>query len=151
MIQMFSFIFGFWFGLQSSFPSRISPDIHLFSSDWTLSLGDLYVGIIGEQCYTSLNWKYFYDADVFFIKSGFDSDSRAHFCPESVQIFFYKFQIGHFVPRRRVFGYHWEVVLKFTKLHIALWCRCFLSFSGSDLDSRAHFCPESVQKFIYFI
>ena len=28
MMQMFSFIFGFWFGIYSSFPSRISPEFH---------------------------------------------------------------------------------------------------------------------------
>ena len=36
MMQMFSFIFGVWFGFYSSFPSRISPEIHLFLSNWTL-------------------------------------------------------------------------------------------------------------------
>ena len=36
LIQMFSFNFGFWFGFRRSYPSRISPEIHLFYSDWTL-------------------------------------------------------------------------------------------------------------------
>ena len=36
MMHMFSFNFGFWFGFRCSFPSRISPEIHLFYSDWTL-------------------------------------------------------------------------------------------------------------------
>ena len=36
MMHMFSFDFGFWFGFRSTFPSPISPEIHLFYSDWTL-------------------------------------------------------------------------------------------------------------------
>ena len=43
--------------------------------------------------------------------SGFDSVSGAHFSPESFQRFYYYIQIGHFVLRRRVCWYHWEVVL----------------------------------------
>ena len=83
--------------------------------------------------------------------SGFDSFSGSHFRPESVQRFIYCILIGHFVLRRRVCWDHWEVVLKFTKLDISLRCRCFLSISGYDSVSGAHFRPESVQRFIYFI
>ena len=36
MMQMFSFNFWFWFGFRSTFLSPISPEIHLFYSDWTL-------------------------------------------------------------------------------------------------------------------
>ena len=32
---------------------------------------------------------------------------------------------------------------------ISLWCRCFLSISGFDSGSGAHFHSESVQRFIY--
>ena len=32
-----------------------------------------------------------------------------------------------------------------------LWCRWFLSISGFDSVSGAHFSPESFQRFIYFI
>ena len=32
---------------------------------------------------------------------------------------------------------------------ISLWCRCFLSISGFDSGSGAHFHLESVQRFIY--
>ena len=91
MMQMFSFNFGFWFGFRSSLPSRISPEIHWFYSDWTL-------------------WPY-------------------ETC-----------MLGSL-----------EVVLKFTKLDISLWCRCFLSISGFDSVSGAHYPPESVQRIIYFI
>ena len=61
------------------------------------------------------------------------------------------FQIGHFVLRWRVCWDHWEVVLYFTDLDISLWCRWFLSISGFDSVSGAHFCPESFQRFIYII
>ena len=59
------------------------------------------------------------------------------------------FHIGHFVLRRRVCWDHWEVVLYFTDLDISLWCRWFLSISGFDSVSGAHFSPESFQRFIY--
>ena len=36
MMQMVSFNFWFWFGFWSSFQTRISLEIHLFYSDWTL-------------------------------------------------------------------------------------------------------------------
>ena len=83
--------------------------------------------------------------------SGFDSVSDAHLSPESFQRFIYFIQIGQFVLRRRVCLHHWEVVLYFTDLDICLWCRWFLSISGFDSVSGAHFSPESVQRFIYFI
>ena len=83
--------------------------------------------------------------------SGFDSVSGAHFSPESFQRFIYFIQIGQFVHRRRVCLHHWEVVLYFTDLDISLWCRWFLSISGFDSGSGAHFSPESFQRFIYFI
>ena len=34
---------------------------------------------------------------------GFDSDSRAHFRPESTQMFIYSIQIEHFVLMQRVY------------------------------------------------
>ena len=34
---------------------------------------------------------------------GFDSDSRAHFRPESPQMFIYSIQIEHFVLMQRVY------------------------------------------------
>ena len=83
--------------------------------------------------------------------SGFDSVSGAHFCPESFQRFIYFIQIGHFVLRRRLCWDHWEVVLYFTEMDITLRCRWFLSISGFDSVSGAHFSPESFQRFIYFI
>ena len=83
--------------------------------------------------------------------SGFDSVSDAHLSPESFQRFIYFIQIGQFVLRRRVCLHHWEVVLYFTDLDICLWCRWFLSISGFDSVSGAHFSPESFQRFIYFI
>ena len=83
--------------------------------------------------------------------SGFDSVSGAHFSPESFQRFIYFIQIGQFVHRRRVCLHHWEVVLYFTDLDISLWSRWFLSISGFDSGSGAHFSPESFQRFIYFI
>ena len=51
---------------------------------------------------------------------------------------------------RRVWWDHWEVVLYFTDLDISLWCRWFLSISGCNSVSGAHFSPESFQRFIYF-
>ena len=68
-----------------------------------------------------------------------------------IPVIYLFFQIGHFVLRRRVCWDHWEVVLYFTDLDISLWCRCFLSISGFDSVSGAHFSPESFQRFIYFI
>ena len=99
---------------------------------------------------------YFTDLDIslwcrwFLSISGFDSVSGAHFSPESFQRFIYFIQIGHFVLMRRVWWDHWEVVLYFTDLDISLWCRWFLSISGFDSVSGAHFSPESFQRFIYF-
>ena len=99
---------------------------------------------------------YFTDLDIslwcrFFLSiSGFDSVSGAHLSPESFQRFIYYIQIGHFVLRRRVCWDQWEVVLYFTDLDISLWCRWFLSISGFDSVSGAHFSPESFQRFIYF-
>ena len=83
--------------------------------------------------------------------SGFDSFSGSHFRPESVQRFIYCILIGHFVLRRRVCWDHWEVVLLFTNLDISLRCRCYLSISCFNSVSGAHFRPESVQRFFYYI
>ena len=80
----------------------------------------------------------------------FDSDSRPHFRPESVQRFIYFNKIGYFVHKRSVYKDQWELVLPFTKLDISIWCRCFLSIFDFDSDSRPHFRPESVQRLIYF-
>ena len=80
----------------------------------------------------------------------FDSDSRPHFRPESVQRLIYFNKIGYFVHKRSVYMDQWELVLPFTKLDISIWCRCFLSIFDFDSDSRPHFRPESVQRLIYF-
>ena len=80
----------------------------------------------------------------------FVSDSRPHFRHESVQGFIHFNKIGYFVHKRSVCKYQWELVLPFTKLEISIWCRCFLSIFDFDSDSRPHFRPESVQRFIYF-
>ena len=44
-------------------PNQFRDSFNVFRLD-TLYLGDEYVGIFGKQCYNSLNWRYFYDADV---------------------------------------------------------------------------------------
>ena len=80
----------------------------------------------------------------------FDSDSRPHFRHESVQRLIYFNKIGYFVHKRSVYKYQWELELTCTKLEISIWCRCFLSIFDFDSDSRHHFRPESVQRFIYF-
>ena len=80
----------------------------------------------------------------------FDSDSRPYFRSESVQRFIYFHKIGYFVQKRSVCKGQWELVLAFTKLDMPLWCRCILSISDYDSDSRPHFSFESVQRFIYF-
>ena len=79
----------------------------------------------------------------------FDSDSRPHFRPESVQRLIYFNKIGYFVHKRSVYKDQWELVLTRTKLEISIWCRCFLSVFDFDSDSRTHFRPESVQRLIY--
>ena len=80
----------------------------------------------------------------------FDSDSRPHFRPESVQQFIYFNKFGFFVHKRIFCKDQWELVLPFTKLEISIWCRCFLSIFDFVSDSRPHFRPESVQRFINF-
>ena len=79
----------------------------------------------------------------------FDSDSRPHFRPESVQRFIYSNRFGYFVHKRSVYKDQWKLELTCTKLEISIWCRCFLSTFDYDSDSRPHFRPESVQRFIY--
>ena len=63
-----------WFlsisGFDSVTGSHFSPEsfqrfIYFFRLD-TLCLGDVYVGIIGKNFCTLLNWTYLYDADSFF-------------------------------------------------------------------------------------
>ena len=80
----------------------------------------------------------------------FDSDSRPHFRPESVQRLICFNKIGYFIHKRSVYKDQWELVLTCTKMEISIWCRCFLSIFDFDSDSRPHFRPESVQRFIYF-
>ena len=80
----------------------------------------------------------------------FDSDSRTHFRPESVQRLIYSNKIGYFFLKRSVYKDQWELVLTRTKLEISIWCRCFLLIFDLDSDSRPHFRPESVQRLIYF-
>ena len=80
----------------------------------------------------------------------FDSDSRPHFRSESVQRFIYFNKIGYLFHKRSVCREQWELVLPFTKFDISIWCRCFISIFDFDSDSRPHFRPESVQRFIYF-
>ena len=151
MMQMVSFNFWFWFGFWCSFQSRIIPEIYLF-----FQIGHFVLR--RRVCWD--HWEvvlYFTELDItlwcrcFLSISGFDSVSGAHFSPESFQRFIYFIQIGHFAFRVRVCWDHWEIVLYFTDLDISLWCRWFLSISGFDSVSGAHFCPESFQRFIYII
>ena len=79
-----------------------------------------------------------------------DSDSRLHFQLESAQRFIYCNKIGFFVHKRRVCKEQWELVLTFTKMDISIWYRCFLSINDFYSNSRPHFRPESVQRFIYY-
>ena len=48
------------------FSSNHSRDSFILFRLDTLGLGDVYVGIIGKYCCTSLIWTYLYDADGFF-------------------------------------------------------------------------------------
>ena len=80
----------------------------------------------------------------------FVSDSRPYFRSESVQRFIYFNKIGYFVHKGSVCKDQWELVFTFTKLEKSIWCWCFLSIFDFDSDSRPHFRPESVQRFIYF-
>ena len=177
MMQMVSFNFGFWFGFWSTFQSRIIPEIHLFFQIGHFAFRGRVCWDHWEVVlyFTDLDISLW--CRWFLSISGFDSVSGAHFSPESFQIYIYFFildtlwstfqsriipgahfspviylffQIGHFVLRRRVCWDHWEVVLYFTDLDISLWCRWFLSISGFDSVSGAHFSPESFQRFIYF-
>ena len=113
-MYIFSFNFWFWFGFWSSFPYRISPEIHYF-----IQIGHLVL----RRRVCRDHWEvvlYFTKLDIslwciwFLSISGIDSDYRAHFRPESVRYSFILFKIGHFVLRRRVCWDHWEVVLYFT-------------------------------------
>ena len=97
----------------------------------------------------SLNWRYLYDADVFFQFSIFIRILELISDPNS-QRFIYCNKIGFFVHKRRVCNEQWELVLTFTKLDISIWCRCFLSIFDFDSDSRPHLQPESAQRFIYY-
>ena len=151
MMQMVSFNFWFWFGFWSTFQSRIIPEIYLF-----FQIGHFVLR--RRVCWD--HWEvvlYFTELDItlwcrcFLSISGFDSVSGAHLSPESFQRFIYFIQIGHYAFRGRVCWDHWEIVLYFTDLDISLWCRWFLSISGFDSVSGAHFCPESFQRFIYII
>ena len=150
MMQMFSFNFWFRFGFWSSSQTRISPEIHLFYSDWTLcpyetcmmgSLGSSVVihwfGHIYMMQMVSFNiWFWF----------GFWWAFQSRIIPE-IHLFYSDWTL---CSMRRVWWDHWEVVLYFTDLDISLWCRWFLSISGCNSVSGAHFSPESFQRFIYF-
>ena len=48
---------------------------------------------------------------MFFFNFGFDSGSRAHFRPESLQRFIYFNQIGHFVLMERLCYCQFEIVV----------------------------------------
>ena len=155
MMQMVSFNFWFWFGFWSTFQSRIIPDIYIFFhighfvlrrrvcwDHWeVVSLGSSVVlhwfGHISMMQMVSFNFWFWFE---------FWSTFQSRIIP----VIYLFFQIGHFVLRRRVCWDHWEVVLYFTDLDISLWCRWFLSISGFDSVSGAHFSPESFQRFIYF-
>ena len=80
----------------------------------------------------------------------FDSDSRPHFRAESVQRFKYFHKVGYFVQNRIVCKCQLELVSLFTKLDIALWCRCILWIFDFDSEFRPHCRFESVHWFIYF-
>ena len=151
MMQMVSFNFWFWFVFWCSFKRQISPEIHLFYSDWTLCPYErCMMGSLGNS--VVIHWfVHISMMQMVYSISGFDSVSGAHFSQESVQRFIYFIQIGHFVLSRRVCLHQREVVLYFTDLDISLWCRWFLSISGFDSVSGAHFSQESVQRFIYSI
>ena len=80
----------------------------------------------------------------------FDSDSRPHFRPESVQRFIYLNKIGYFFHKRSVCKDQWEFVFPFTKIGNIYMMLMFSFNFRFDSDSRPHFRPESVQRFIYF-
>ena len=65
MMQMFSFNFGFCFGFQSLFPSRITPEIHLFFQIEHFVHMEIVFSVNQSQCIKSLNWTYLFDAEVF--------------------------------------------------------------------------------------
>ena len=79
----------------------------------------------------------------------FDSYSRPHFQPESFQRFIYFNKIEYFV-HKKVFVRSNGISVPFTILDIFIWCRWILSTFDFESDSRPHFRPDSVQKFIYF-
>ena len=151
MMQMFSFNFRFDSGTRPHFRpesvhwfiyvNKIGYFVHrrrVCNEHWQLVLpfNKLYISLL---CGSFLS--------IFEI----DSDSRPHFLAESVHWFIYFNKIGHFVHRRRVCNEQWEIVLSFNTLDISLWCGWFLLIFDYVSDSRPHFWPESVQRFIYLI
>ena len=147
-----------WFLSISGFDSV--SDAHLSAKSFQRFIYFIQIGQFVLRRRVCLHhWEvvlYFTDLDIslwcrwFLSISGFDSISGEHFSPESFQRFIYFIQIGHFGFRRRVSWEHREVLLYFTDLDISLWCRWFLSISGFDSLSGAHFSLESFQRFIYF-
>ena len=80
----------------------------------------------------------------------FDSDSRPHFRPESVQRFIYFNIIGYFFHKRSVCMEQWGLVWRFTKIGYIYMLQMFSFNFRFVSDSRPHFRLESVQRFIYF-
>ena len=91
MMQMFSFNFWFWFGFISSFPSRISPEIHLFYLDWTLCpyetcmLGSLGKGVVIHRIGDNSMMQMF--SFNFWFWFGFISSFLSRISPE-IQLFY---------------------------------------------------------------
>ena len=139
MMQMFSFNFWFWFGFISSFPSRISPEIHLFYSDWTLCpyetcmLGSLGSSVVIHRIgHNSMMQMFSFN---FWFWFGFRSTFPSPISPE-IHLFYLDWTLCPY-ETCMLGSLGKSVVIQ--ELDITLWCRCFLSISGFDLVSLSLF------------
>ena len=130
MMQMFSFNFGFWFGVRRSFPSRISPEIHLLYSDWTLRsyetcmMGSLGSSVVLHWFDISLWCRWFLSNFGFWF--GFSRSFPSRISPE-IHLFYSDWTLRSY-EMCMMGSLGSSVVIHW--FDISLWCRWFLSNFG---------------------
>ena len=88
---------------------------------------------------------------MFFLISGFDSGSLAHYRSDTVQRFIYLIKVEHFVLMESVSSHPLFSVLVYLIGHIFMMQMFFFEIKGFDSGLRSPFRSDILKRFIYLM
>ena len=97
-----------------------SRDSYILIKLDTFSIREVFVRTNGNYCSHSLNWKYLYDADVFFQFSILIRILDLISDPNQIRDSYILIKLDTFSIREDFFMEQWELVLPFTKLDVSI-------------------------------